>query len=425
MPLLTRKSLILAKVETTEGTDALPTQANDAILVSEPNFEIDPNILERNNTKATLSPDSVVVGRKLASFSATVELKGNGSQNSGNVNDRPQIGTLLRGCGYVESGISSGNTNQISDIVSHADNSSSAPKVSWTKSGSPSLTLPVVYTLEVTTGGASGTAQVAVSSSNSEDTDVAATAVTSGSTALALGTKGGTITPTWSGSLVVGTKYQVLVVPSGIKYAPTSEDTQQDSLTIYYYKDGTLYKILGARGTFTINAEAGNYGTVEFTYTGQYVAVTDVALPTAPVYETTLPGQVEQAGLVLDLAEECQLVAGTYTFDQANEITPRPDICGTDGYRGVRITARTPVGTLDPEATLEADFDFWQKMSSGKTMFYSVKQGTQAGNIFILEAPRIQFSNISHGDRDGILVYESDLRFTVNNGDDEVKFYFC
>jgi hypothetical protein len=426
MPILTRKAVILAKKESTKGTDSLPTPTQDAILVSEPSFEIDPNVLERNNVKSSLSQDSIAIGRKLATISFTTELRGNGTQNSGNLNDSPEIGNLMECCGYKATAIAPLSVEQIGEVIPKDNNSNLAPDITFANTTAPnsSLIKPIVYTLEVSVGGQSGTAEITVSPSNNSDVSKSSIVVTSGVTEIELGDNGGGITATWVGDLQVGDKYQVLVTPPGIQYKPTSDDSELKTITIYYYNDGLLYKITGAMGTFTISAESGNYATIEFSFTGQYVEVTDAALPTNAVYNDTLPQQVEYAGLVLGEATECILTASNWSIDQGNTITPRSDICGADGYNGVRLTARAVNGTIDPEATLISTFPFWTEFSQGRRLFYTINQGNESGNRITITVPKAQISGISQGDRDGISVYETDLRFTANKGDDEIIFYF-
>jgi hypothetical protein len=59
---------------------------------------------------------------------------------------------------------------------------------------------------------------------------------------------------------------ETINVGSSVVYQPASGG--HESLTIYYYADGLLYKITGARGTVTGNFEAGNKGVFSFTFTG-------------------------------------------------------------------------------------------------------------------------------------------------------------
>ena len=93
-----RNTVILAKVETTAGTDCTPTGAADAVLVS--NMSITP--LEANNVNRDLvrnylggSEQLVATAAKKVSF--TVELAGAAAAGTA-----PQWGDLLLGCGMAE-----------------------------------------------------------------------------------------------------------------------------------------------------------------------------------------------------------------------------------------------------------------------------------------------------------------------------------
>ena len=106
MSLLTRRAVVLAKVETTRGVDASPVPATDAMLVADPDYTTDLNVLERDFVRNDLSPLGHTIGRKLAGATFTVEMRSNGLTNSGSVADAAVLGTLFRGCGYSETGIS-------------------------------------------------------------------------------------------------------------------------------------------------------------------------------------------------------------------------------------------------------------------------------------------------------------------------------
>lgn len=97
MPFLTRKALILAKIETTYGTDPTPAPATDAVLVYDLSLRPDPSILSRQTLDSSLSRRPHVVGRKLFNIEFKVELKG-----SGVVDTPPDWGPLLRACGMAQ-----------------------------------------------------------------------------------------------------------------------------------------------------------------------------------------------------------------------------------------------------------------------------------------------------------------------------------
>ena len=420
-PLLTRKTVVLGKIEPTYNTDASPTEAADAILVSEPMFAVDPNVLERDFTRNDLSPLGMRVGRKLASMSFSVELRSNGATNGGQLSNECKLGRLLRACGYSVTAITGAGTVGTIDAAS----GNSGPAVTWTPGGASVFKQRVKYTIEVTTPGVSGTAEVSITpdaDAVADGVDTAQTGVTlTSGTAIDLDNGGGgaTITPSWSGSLDSGDTWTVEVSPVGLQYLPVSDSFE--SMTLYMYKDGILHKMTGAIGTFSINAEAGGYGTCEFEFTGQYVTPIDATLPSSPVFETTEPPVFELAKMRLD---NFAAVVNTLSFEQQNEIVPRPDANGSDGYNGVRLTGRNPQGGLDPEATLVADHSFWDDFEASRRVPFKCRFGQTDGNVVWMFAPALQYSGLTYQDRDGMRVYDAGIRFTRVDGNDEVEFFF-
>ncbi|ODU07997.1 MAG: hypothetical protein ABS84_14905 [Rubrivivax sp. SCN 71-131] len=98
MPRYARNAVILAKIETTVGTDAVPDGATDALLVSE--LSITP--LDATNVDLAYirpyfgsSPQLVATATKKISF--TVDLAGSGAAGTA-----PRLGSLLQGCAMAE-----------------------------------------------------------------------------------------------------------------------------------------------------------------------------------------------------------------------------------------------------------------------------------------------------------------------------------
>lgn len=98
--MLTRKTVILAKVEANYGVDPTPTVAANAILVK--NVEVRPigEMIERDFYRSTLSPLEFVRGMKEHELSFETELKGTGS--AGATPSWGWEGELLRACGLDE-----------------------------------------------------------------------------------------------------------------------------------------------------------------------------------------------------------------------------------------------------------------------------------------------------------------------------------
>ena len=159
--ILTQRAVMLAKLETTIGVDPVPTSLLDAFLVGDPDYSIDPNVLERNFTRNDLSPLGVVIGRKVASMTFTHEIRGNGVQQSGLLADAPKITRLIRACGYSLTGVT--GTATVGAVANAAGNTVDPV---WVAGGVSVDEDEIEYTVTVVLGGATATAEVRVTANN-------------------------------------------------------------------------------------------------------------------------------------------------------------------------------------------------------------------------------------------------------------------
>lgn len=103
--MLTRRTVMLAKVEASYGVDPTPTVAANAILVNDVNLKIAGEVLERDFYKSSLSKMAFARGIKHAEVSFGTELKGTGTR--GTLPSTGWEGTLFRGCGFAETVVAS------------------------------------------------------------------------------------------------------------------------------------------------------------------------------------------------------------------------------------------------------------------------------------------------------------------------------
>ncbi|MEM7047077.1 MAG: phage tail tube protein [Pseudomonadota bacterium] len=97
MPKNYNKKVLLAKLESTYGSDASP-QAADAILLSDVTITpMDADIQERGLVTAALGSQAKSVNNPRPAIEFTVELAGAGTPGT-----VPGYGALLRGCGFAE-----------------------------------------------------------------------------------------------------------------------------------------------------------------------------------------------------------------------------------------------------------------------------------------------------------------------------------
>ncbi len=98
MPLLRRKSTLLAKIETTYGTDAAPTGSANAILVANLTATpIESEYVDRDLIRAYLGASEQLPAAIHAQLEFDCEVAGSGAAGTA-----PAWGPLLRACGFAE-----------------------------------------------------------------------------------------------------------------------------------------------------------------------------------------------------------------------------------------------------------------------------------------------------------------------------------
>jgi hypothetical protein len=222
------------------------------------------------------------------------------------------------------------------------------------------------------------------------------------------------------GGLMRGCGFGETITPAtSVVYAPVS--TGIESVTIYYYQDGLLRKITGARGSVSFTLEAGSRVMASFTFTGHDAGTTDVALVT-PTYDSTLPPVVVSAPFTFGGDSD---IISSLEFDMANNVSMPADISASDGYGEIRITQRRPTGSMNPEAGLIATKN-WETILSGSTQsaLATGAIGGTAGNIVQFSMPSVGVVDLAPGDKEMVRVYDTSIEINESSGDDEVSISF-
>lgn len=98
--MLTRRRIVVAKIESVEGTMETLVVGDAGILAIDPKFDVDIKMHERNNQLNSLSPLQPVPGARSAKVAFRAELKGAGAAYSASV--KPALAPYLRACGMAE-----------------------------------------------------------------------------------------------------------------------------------------------------------------------------------------------------------------------------------------------------------------------------------------------------------------------------------
>ncbi len=183
------------------------------------------------------------------------------------------------------------------------------------------------------------------------------------------------------------------------------------------------FQIINAGGNFRFTASVGQYGVMEFTFTGQlYNGPTTVTVPTVS-YETTQPDPFLSANLTFDGINT--FVFNSVTIDSGNTVIIRRDVNTDSGIKGVLLGKRNITATLDPEATFASTYDWYGKLREGAKAALAIGPvGANTGNKYSFDAPSAQLTEVSDGDRDEILIHDVSLLLTEVSGDDELTITF-
>lgn len=248
--------------------------------------------------------------------------------------------------------------------------------------------------------------------------------VTSGTTAVPLGDSGAEITPTWTGNITQGQMWLVQLYEEGYTYFPLSGGDEAQTVTIHVYADGQLYRMTAGFGTVTFSGTAGEYGSAQFEFSGNYTDPTMEPLPRNLAYELSRPPKVELAQL--SIFGDKDFCAESFTITYGNEITERLCMNAEDGYSGSEVTDRAPTITVNPEGTLEVYKNMWGNFASGQEVPVHLRVGKVLNNMVRFYADNATYTGLTVGERNRVQVLEP--TFQCNGvsayGDDELRVAF-
>lgn len=300
-----KKYLILAKIETTQFTDATPVAATNSILAK--NLKITPLRVEsedRNLLKPYFGNSEMIPVMEEAQIEFDVEVAGAGA--AGTV---PKYDALLRACGF-----SATNTPGVSEVY--------AP------------------------------------------------------------------------------------VSSGFEYA-----------TIYAYRDGVLYKLLGAHGSVALDMAAKKIPHFKFRFIGKYTPVTDAAIASGSDFsgfqqpKASIPANTGTLTIGAYAAK-----VSAFSVDMATDISHAVWM----NNETLQPIDRNPKGSLTVEAVTVATKDYWALVRAATLSAYTHAHGTVAGNIVQFDAPKVQLVDVTEAEFEGTLALQFGLTLNPNAGNDEL-----
>jgi hypothetical protein len=381
MSLLNRKRTLLAKIESTPGTDPTPTGAANAILVR--NLTLTPmetTLVSRDLIRPYLGNSAQLPAANYAKLAFEVELAGSGTAATA-----PAWGPLLRGCGLAE-------TTLAAAVTGTATSGSATNTITLTAT-SATDDFYIGQPLTITGGASSGDVRVI--------TDYV------GSTKVATVDKNWTTTTDNTSTYSIG---------ASVVYRPIS--SAFESLTFYFGVDGVKHKMTYGRGTVSLSLPLWGIPVMKFAFTGVYTTPTDTADPTVTLTAWTQPLTVNAVNTpAVTIHGYGSAAVADLSFDFANAVTYRSLVGGSES---VVLTDRQCAGSATIEATTVAAKAWWTAAANATTGALAVRHGTAAGNKIYVSAPAVQVTKPNYSEKDQITMLQMGLVIQPTAGNDEL-----
>lgn len=219
------------------------------------------------------------------------------------------------------------------------------------------------------------------------------------------------IAPAWGPLLRACGFSETLTATTRVDYLPIS--TAFEWVDQYYFADGVLHKLLGCRGTASLDLSSGVIPKIKFQFKGIDGGLA-AGTPAGVDYSTWKTPQVVTDVNTIDLLMGCThadvvapvLVGGTATpynklmFDFGIDAPHIPLI----GGESVEIMDRKITGDLEIDLTAAQDVAFMGTVKANTLGSMGLVHGTVVGNKTLIFAPSVQLTTPTYSDLSGKLM---------------------
>jgi hypothetical protein len=233
--------------------------------------------------------------------------------------------------------------------------------------------------------------------------------------------------PAW-GALLLGcanAETTGLITPDRVEYLPATNSLK--TLTIYYYDDGLLHKLLGVFGNVKLSAKSGEAPKLTFDFVGLDGGVTAATNATAVLTAWRTPPAVTKANVV-DVNLGCTYSAGALssgtaynssglTLDWGNSVAFAPLLTTEE----VVLTDRNITGSVSLNLTAAQEVTMMTSVKANTLQSLGFVIGTATGNKIMLHMPSVQLINPKKEDFNGMRLIGFDLRVLPSSGNDELR----
>lgn len=177
-------------------------------------------------------------------------------------------------------------------------------------------------------------------------------------------------------------------------FDPSSPDASENSCTIYAYRDGLLWKMIGAVGNCVITAEMGQPVKYVFSMTSDYTAPTTVAAPIGTVVWSSTTQPVIMTDAINITYDAGAVAVGSFSFDFGNNVANHY----TTTENSYTVSDRAPKITISRDSV--ATVAVWAALIAATEVAIVGTFGLTAGNISTITATQAVREDVTYGERE-------------------------
>jgi hypothetical protein len=203
-----------------------------------------------------------------------------------------------------------------------------------------------------------------------------------------------------------------------VEYAPIS--SSQESVTIWFWWDGLLHKLNGARGTVSFKLNGGALPMMSFAFTGLFGAADSDA--SALDVESGMASFIDAIEVNKANTATATLMGTAVTLESLQvDLGNQAQFRDRPNAAYVALTNREVTGNISFEAQTVATKAWVSTAKTGTTGALAIVHGTAAGNIIKIDGSKAQLEQPSYNEGDGIVIMQSAFGLKRTAGDDEFK----
>lgn len=196
-------------------------------------------------------------------------------------------------------------------------------------------------------------------------------------------------------------------ISAGVSVTHTLISASQESLTIYYWADGVLFKLLGARGDRRERWQARKAPVASYSFTGLHVPMVDAAMATPTLPTVPRPVAVNKSNTVVTI-DGYAVILSSFEIGMGNDV----QYFNRTGRENVEIVDRMPTGRAVFELPKIAEKNFLGTAgfcTTGAAAAMTIVHGTAAGNRLTRTIPRAQLLKPKFTNEQGVMMLDCEL----------------